>query len=327
VAPTLIAHYEVYSAGADSTTLTTPSFTPANGEVITVKVMTWDTGTPFGTPTGGSQSYTKTIEAAPGGFAAYAAIWTCTVSGSPGAMTISATPTASCRHTMIVERWGTAVLAASPAVNGTVHGSPGAGSGTFSTPLTTAADNSVITWCMAEENSVDPATRAYLLSATEDGLFDGHVGSNSVHYSAYASVGAAGSYSFGLSAPTGLNWSAAAVEIQSAAVVITPNGLAVPVALGQPAAGVVSASPSGLAVPVALGQPTAGLVSAGPSGLAVTVALGQPTAGLGGVSPNGLPVPVGLGGTRDLSVRVGAPEAGWKPGTPKARWVAGSPTT
>lgn len=210
--PTLIAKYMVLSAGADNTTLATPSFTPANGEVLAIKGCTWDTSNGLGTPTGGGQTYQSAVIAAPGGFACWAGVYVCTISGSPGPMTVSWPPgtAGNTRHTMCVERWGNAKLAATPAVNGTVHGA-----GTFSTPLTTVGDNSVITWCMGEENSVDPSTRTYLLSDTEDGIYDGHVGSNSVHYFAYsAPQSPAGSYNFGLSAPTGLNWTSGAVEIQ-----------------------------------------------------------------------------------------------------------------
>jgi hypothetical protein len=42
VAPTLIASYPLVTSAVDSSTLTTPSFTPANGEVIVVKGATWD---------------------------------------------------------------------------------------------------------------------------------------------------------------------------------------------------------------------------------------------------------------------------------------------
>lgn len=220
MAPTLAASYAVYSAGNDTSTLTTASFTPANGEVIVVKMATWDKGITMGTPTGGSQTYTKRCEAAPGaGFFGYNAVWTAVISGSPGSMTISSTPSASCRHSMIVERWTSAQLAASPAVNSVVSGS-----GAPAADIVTAAANSVVSWASTDVNSVDPGTPAYRLSATEDGRYDGHLGSNSVHYFAYASVGAAGTYTMGMTAPTGQAWTLAGVEVQAAAS--TVNGSA-----------------------------------------------------------------------------------------------------
>lgn len=214
--PTKVDQDFVLSAGADQTTLTTKSFTVQNNDVMIVKATTWQTDVGMGTPTGGSQTYGKYVEAAPGGFAGYAVIYGATISGSPAPFSISSTPNGTVtntRHTLCVEQWRGAKLAVSPAVNGTLHGS-----GNFSTPLITTLDGSVISWCMCEENSVDPSTRQYLLSATENGIYDGHVGSNSVQYFAYAAVGAAGSYNFGLSAPTGLNWTAAAIEIQNGVV-------------------------------------------------------------------------------------------------------------
>jgi hypothetical protein len=213
--PTKVDSDFVLSAGADQTTLTTKSFTVQNNDVIIVKATTWQTDVGMGTPTGGSQSYSKYVEAAPGGFSGYAVIYGATVSGSPAPFTISSSPTVATntRHTLCVEIWRGAKLAVSPAVNGTLHGT-----GDFSTPLVTTLSGSVISWCMCEEKSIDPSTRQYLLGDTEDGIYDGHVGSNSVQYFAYAAVGAAGSYNFGLLAPTGLNWTAAAIEIQNGVV-------------------------------------------------------------------------------------------------------------
>lgn len=212
--PTLITHYEVYSGTNNANALTTPAFTPSNGEVIVVKLTTWDTGTSGGTPSGGGQTYTQRVTAAPGGFNGYASVWTATISGSPGSMTISATPAASAQHQMIVERWGNAQLAASPAVNSTVNGS-----GAPSANITTTAANSVVSWCSVDENSRDPATRAYRLSATEDGIYDGHSGANSVQYFAYAQVGEAGTYAMGMTDPTTQQWVLAGVEILDNTVV------------------------------------------------------------------------------------------------------------
>lgn len=60
---------------------------------------------------------------------------------------------------------------------------------------------------------------------------------------------------------------------------VIPNGLAIPVALGQPTASLAGASSNGLAIPVATGQPAAALgLVARPNGLAIPVATGQPSA-------------------------------------------------
>ena len=48
MAPTLITSYFVQQNTTASSALTTPSFTPSNGEVIVVKLATWDTGVSMG---------------------------------------------------------------------------------------------------------------------------------------------------------------------------------------------------------------------------------------------------------------------------------------
>lgn len=207
--PTPIATYPVYSASVDTTALVTPSFTPSNGELIVVKLLTWDTANPSGSVSGGSQTYSTKVTAAPGGFNCYCRIDGCIISGSPGSMTVTSGGTGSnSRHTMIVERYP--VGSTFGAVNSTINGT-----GAPTANITTTVANAALTWCSADVSSIDPATRTYRLSGTEDGLYDGHVGSNSVHYSAYAAdVGAAGTYAIGLSAPGSQTWVMAGVEIK-----------------------------------------------------------------------------------------------------------------
>lgn len=244
--PTLIASYAVYSAAADTSTLTTPSFTPSNGEVIVVKLTTWDTAVPMGTVSGGGQTYTTRVTAAPGGFNGWARIVTAVISGSPGSMTVSAAGTASnTRHCMVVERWGSASLAGTPAVNSTVNGT-----GAPSANITTTAANSIVTWCSEDNSSQDPTTRTYRLSATEDGLGDFHVGANTVQYFAYATVGSASTVAMGMTAPASQTWVLAGVEVLNAAgstvnadaslsatAAVTPTA-----AVTRPASGSVSAT-------------------------------------------------------------------------------------
>jgi hypothetical protein len=60
MAPTLAATpLFVTSSTVNTNTLTSSSFTPANGEVIVVKLATGDTTVSMGAPTGGSQTYTS----------------------------------------------------------------------------------------------------------------------------------------------------------------------------------------------------------------------------------------------------------------------------
>jgi len=214
--PSLITHYEVYSPGADTSTLTTPSFTPANGEVIVVRATTWSTADGMGTPTGGGQTYTPAQITAPGGFNGWAGTWVCTVAGSPGAFAVSSAPlTANAtRHSMVVERWGSAFVDATPAV----LSAPTSGVGALSTSITTTAPNSVVSLCVVDLASRDPAGYTWTPAAmVNDGLFDGHLGSNSVHYFAYSPVPSAGATGITLTIPAGNpTWVAAGVEIKAA---------------------------------------------------------------------------------------------------------------
>jgi hypothetical protein len=219
--PLLLNHYEVYSAGADTSTLTTPTFEAGNGEVIVVKATTWDTGTPMGTPTGGGQTYQPAQLSAPGGFKGWAGTWVCTVAGSPAPFAISSTPVGSAsRHTLDVERWGFAFLDATPAVFTT---NTGAG-GDLNSSITTTAPGSIVSFCAVDLNSRDPAGRTWTPTLTvEDGLFDGHAGSNSVQYFGWAPFAAAGANTLNLNVPAGgLAWTLAGVEIKASVAVGMP---------------------------------------------------------------------------------------------------------
>jgi hypothetical protein len=112
---------------------------------------------------------------------------------------------------MTVERWSGATVAGTPAAV-TVHN----GTGAPSTSVTTTGTNSIVTWANVDESSKDPAGRAYLSGATEDGLGDAHLGSNSVHYFAYQTAAAAGSQSVGMSLPVAQKWTIGGIEIQEA---------------------------------------------------------------------------------------------------------------
>lgn len=198
-------------SGGTTAVLTSASFTPANGDVIVVKAQTWDTGNAPGAPSGGGQTFTTRVDVAPGGFRPRSRISTAVVSGSPGSMAVSlAAPASSCHHDLTVEVWRNAQLAGSPAV-----GSANSGSGTAATTVTTTASGSAVSWCAADTASVNPSTRAYLSSATENGFSDGSVGANAVFYSAYQLAFTTGSQSIGLSAPSGQAYTIAGIEVQA----------------------------------------------------------------------------------------------------------------
>jgi hypothetical protein len=215
VAPTLVTSYYVESPiGGDSTALVTSAFTPADGEVIIVKATTRDSATASGTPSGGGLTYTSRITAAFGGFSSYVRIFTAVVGTSPGSMQVTlSAPAASSYHSMCVERWSGAQLAATPATDSNWYaGSTSAPSST----LTTVGTGSIVSWACGDSNAVSPATRAYRSSATEDGLGDGSAGVDGVFYHAYQTAAAAGSQAYGLTLPATQKWTLAAIEIQSA---------------------------------------------------------------------------------------------------------------
>lgn len=237
--PSLVASYPVYSAGADTSTLTTSAFTPSNGEVLVVKLTTWDTAAGMSAPTGGTQTYTAVNTAAPGGFNGWAAVYVATVSGSPGSMTVSSAcaTTTSTRHSMVVERWSGAQVDATPATNATKSGS---GSTTATTTLTSTAADSVVSWCMVDLASRDPAAGAYVTTSgtvTQDGLYDGHAGANSVQYFAYQTAATAGSQTFGVTNASNLTWVAVGVEVKSSATAWTGSATSTATASTTAAAG------------------------------------------------------------------------------------------
>lgn len=211
MALSLAGSYYVQISPQGTSTLTTASFTPSNGDVLIVKMATWDTGSPMGAPSGGSQTYASRVTNAPGGFNQWCAIHTATVSGSPGSMTVSCTPSVSLRGSMLVERWSGGQLAATPVTNSAT------GSGAAAGTMTPTAGTSILSWVGGDANSVDPATRAYLGSGTGDGLRDDHLGSNGVDYYGYQNSTGTGSQSYGLSAPTGMTYVIAGIEVQAAA--------------------------------------------------------------------------------------------------------------
>jgi hypothetical protein len=216
VAPTLTNSYYVESNKdpGDTNTLVTSSFTPADGEVLVIKATTWDTAVTSGTPSGGGLTYTSQVTQAPGGTRSYVRIFTAVVGTSPGSMTVTlSAPSAQSYHSMCVERWSGAQLAATPVTNAANAGAQSAPSST----ITTAAANSIVTWVCADNLARSPATRAYLSSATEDGLGDGSSQVSNVFYHAYQTAAAAGSQTYGLSTPSNMLWVLAAIEVQASA--------------------------------------------------------------------------------------------------------------
>jgi hypothetical protein len=231
--------YFVPSAGVDTSNLVTATLspTPVNNDILVVKLTTWDTGAPMGAVTGGGQTYNIRNTAAPGGFNCWTRILYATISGTPSAFAVTGGGTSvNSRHCMTVEHYLAAngySVAATPATNSTISGS-----GAPQAAIVTTGNNSVLTWCSADDASLDPATAAYRLSATNDGLGDFHVGANTVQYFAYATVGAAGSYDIGMTAPTPQTWVMTGMEVLVAGAASTSP----PTVIVAPSAAAIRAS-------------------------------------------------------------------------------------
>lgn len=205
----------------DSTALTAALTGVSTGDVVVVLAQTWDSGTAAGTPSGGSQTYTRWATEAPGGFAGYATIFAATMgAGVAGSFTLTlSAPSASSCHNMVVYRLTGAQLAATPATNAAAYSSASAPSST----ITATGAGNVLLWCTNDAQSVNPATDAYLSPApgTPDLLVDGHTGSDGVFRYTHQTTSASGSQTYGMSAPTTQKWVACAIEVQAAVAAST----------------------------------------------------------------------------------------------------------
>lgn len=209
--PTLAEHYEVDSVSANTLALVSPSMTPANGDVFVVKASIEGTPLVIGSPTGGSQAYRLDATSAAASHAP-ASIYTSTVSGSPGAMTITVPFAGSGRwHSAVFERWTNAVLAATPATNSTK-----VGTGAPSDTVTTIANNSAISSVNADFSATAPGTPAYRSSAVQDGLHDKSTGGFYVAYYFTQTAATSGAQTIGLTSPSTQTWTMLGIEIKDA---------------------------------------------------------------------------------------------------------------
>ena len=213
MAPVLTASYFLKTSAPGTSALTTASFTPADGEVVIVKLSTWDATIAMSAPTGGSQTYTSRVINGPAGFFQWCGLYSCVIAGSPGAMTITSSPASNSQYSMCVERWTGAQLAASPATGSSAPATSQSPSGS----ITATSSTSVISWVAGDVNSADPTTRTYLNSAVEVGIRDGHIGSNGVDYYAYQASTGVGAQTYGLSTQSGAKAVTASIEVLAAA--------------------------------------------------------------------------------------------------------------
>lgn len=213
--------------GGDSTTLTAALTSVSVGDVVVVLAQTWDSGTAAGTPSGGSQTYTRWATEAPGGFAGYCTAFAATMGAgvaSSFTLTLSA-PAASSGHSMVVWRLTGAQLAATPATSAAAY----SGASAPSASLTATGAGNLILWCTNDAQSVSPATDAYISPApgTPDLLINGSAGSDGVFRYTHQTTTASGATTYGMTAPTTQKWVMCALEVQAAtaaaAILRPPN--------------------------------------------------------------------------------------------------------
>lgn len=267
--PILIASYQVNSAGSDQTTLITPSFTPAVGEILVVKALVEDSTQSLGTPTGGGGAWAQQVVDTTASHV-YATIWTSkTTSASATTVSLPYGTGVGGHHTMVVERWTNAQLAGTPAVVDTL------GSGAPSATISTAASKSVVSWCCGDWAAVDGSSRTYngtSATPTEDGYhFDSTFYTG---YWAYQTAQTAGSQTIGITAPTGQTFTLLGVEVQAAGpTTATPATVAATATIPAPTvttSGNATATPAVVAATASIPTPT---VATG------TVPVGNPTGG------------------------------------------------
>ncbi len=231
--PNLITTYQVNSVGGDLLSLVSPSFTPSDGEVIIVKISgeSWQTPN-IDTPSGGGLTYTQRASISQSSQCEIR-IFSTVVSGSPGSMAITATFSSNPGyHAMLIERWGSAQLAASPATLSTLA------TGAPSTTINTAADGSAVSWLLGDWNANAPGTPAYLSSAVQEGLHDVST-NNYVAYFAYQTTTTAGSQTIGMTSPAGQAAAIGAIEVQGV------SGPAAPTVTTQPVTNIAATTATG----------------------------------------------------------------------------------
>jgi hypothetical protein len=207
--PTLAASFNVNSAAADTTALTTSSFTPATGDIIVVKGVVADNFAMAAPSDTQGNTYTQRALSSLGSNV-WAAIWTATASSATSMTVSTGTVGAAQWHSTTVERWSGAALAGTPATNGTKTGT-----GAPATTLTSTGTGSVVTWLNGDWAAVSPAGRTYNTTSatpTEDGIHDKSTGFYVAEY-AWQAAASPGTQTFGLTAPTGETWTLLGIEI------------------------------------------------------------------------------------------------------------------
>jgi hypothetical protein len=215
--PTTPELITAYSSGYRSvgTAWVSPTFTPEPGEVIVVRFGNGQTNSPAGnTPTATGLTFAQpTGVSAPGTGTSNCdhIVWVATAGANPVSTAISCTPSAATGHGWTVERWRGGSVAANPATNATKRDTTAPHNGT----VTTTQVNSVISGGIADYNAVAPGTPNYaggiqtIAPIYGSGIY--------TQYTWHHLAPTVGTYTVGMSAPTGQSASIALFEIRGVA--------------------------------------------------------------------------------------------------------------
>lgn len=205
-APTFIAEYEL--AWASSTTpKTTAAFDAVAGDVLLVCLVKEDnSGTP-GTPTGGTLTY-GLLESITAANRCEMFIWAATVDVNKN-MTVTVTDNGGGAFAANILHWrGTSGTGAAESAS--------AADGTAQIAITTTAANSAVVVFIGDFEAADGASRMWVTTAGALTEVTYHLATAqyTIYGGYHANVGAAAAKTVGLSAPTGLDYSIAAIEVK-----------------------------------------------------------------------------------------------------------------
>ncbi len=209
--PNLVA---AYTPSAIASSITTPSFSPAAGELIVVKCVVADFAQPLNAPADSASALTFTQRLHTDQQSLISDIWTAPVVTAPGPITITITDgSASALLKMAVERWTGAKLAASPVVDDE-NGSGGTPGGT----ITTTKASSVVTWLLGARGATPTAWITTSATPAVEAISNIPLDAYSHLYQPAPSAGA---QSYGVSAPASgfTSWHISAMEIQAAPLI------------------------------------------------------------------------------------------------------------
>jgi hypothetical protein len=224
----LIQSYKDEELAANATALSVGPFTPAVGEILVIKFCSADANQTASLPTASgftTGTITERVNVGTGGSGARAAIWTCAVTGSAEGSIGITVANATVVHGAVVERWGDAKLDTTPAVASALIDA----TTPWTFTLTTEADGSEVSYVVADWNGVDPAGAAFVGDTATPSQEQAatYVANQVTGYWLHQAAASTGQQTLGLSAPSGMSCTSAAIEVQ-AAQTSTPATVVVP---------------------------------------------------------------------------------------------------